>query len=163
MLDSPVGKMQGGGISGMGQLIIPPPANHNVRTSPASFSCICQASRPEMFIVLTPNAARKVPSGFFAKTKSSENLCGLGGTLVWHSHKSFRSVSSLGFSLPRRGGDVEAATDFAGGDKDDFGVAGDGLAFAAFRVPVEGVFPAFAFERAAMGLEVADQFPALHV
>ena len=59
-------------------------------------------------------------------------------------------------SLPRRGRDPEAAADFAGGDEDDFGVAGDGLAFAGAGVPVEqvvGVPPAFLFERAAMAFE----------
>ena len=54
------------------------------------------------------------------------------------------------------GRDAEAAADFAGGDEDDFGVAGDGLAFAGAGVPVEGVVgvpPAFLFKRAAMAFE----------
>ena len=64
-------------------------------------------------------------------------------------------------SLPRRGRDVEATADFTGGDEDNFGLAGDGLAFAGAGVPVEGVLPAFTFEGAAVGFKVADECPAL--
>ena len=48
---------------------------------------------------------------------------------------------------------MEEAAAVAGGDGDDFGVVADGLASAAFRVMVGGVFfPFFKFERAAMDL-----------
>lgn len=73
----------------------------------------------------------------------------------------YRRISRI-CHFPGGGGTLRQRQFFSGGDEDDFGVARDGLAVAAFLVPVEGVFPAFAFERAAMGFEVADEFPALH-